>query len=103
MSTDLISLLGAYCQRTTLTGHSGEVFAVAVAPNGNSLVSGSGDGTVRIWDVASGQARALMRLDNPANAAAWVNTGMLAVGGPAGLYLFDFLRGVNTAASEQRE
>ena len=40
-----------------LTGHTGEVTAVAVAPDGSWLASGSRDGTVRIWDVASGRER----------------------------------------------
>ena len=33
----------------TLTGHSWFVFAVAYAPNGQLLATGSGDGTVKIW------------------------------------------------------
>ena len=43
-----------------LTGHTGEVEAVAVAPDGSWLASGGGDGTVRIWDVATGQERAVL-------------------------------------------
>ncbi|WP_172834087.1 WD40 domain-containing protein [Nitrospira japonica] len=38
------------------TGHAGAIHAVAVSPNGRYLASsGSQDGTVKIWDVASGQ------------------------------------------------
>ena len=43
-----------------LTGHAGPVKAVAVAPDGSWLASGSWDGTVRIWDVATGQERAVL-------------------------------------------
>ncbi|MFN7211089.1 MAG: WD40 repeat domain-containing protein [Aggregatilineales bacterium] len=35
----------------TLTGHTNYVTSVAWSPDGRSLVSGSGDGTVRIWGV----------------------------------------------------
>ena len=79
--------------RTTMKGRTGPVGAVAVAPDGSWLASGGRDGTVRIWDAATGQARALMRVDNGINACAWVGTSGLAVGGPAGLYLFDFIVG----------
>jgi len=34
-----------------------------------------------------------MRLDNDVHAAAWLGTSKLAVGGPAGLCVFDFLTG----------
>lgn len=36
-----------------------------------------------------------MRLDNDVHAAAWLGTSKLAVGGPAGLYLFDLLTGAS--------
>ena len=41
--------------RRTLTGHSGPVTALAIAPDGTWLATGSVDGTVRIWDTATGQ------------------------------------------------
>lgn len=39
----------------TFTGHSGQVESVAFSPDGTRIVSGSRDGTVRIWDTATGQ------------------------------------------------
>ena len=42
--------------RRTLQGHSRTVWAVAIAPNGDYIVSGSDDETVRIWDSASGMS-----------------------------------------------
>ena len=88
-------------QRAGLTGHTDAAYAVAAAPDGSWLASGCRDRSVRIWDVASGQTRALMRLDNSVNASAWLNLGTLAIGGPAGLYLFDFLTRVNQAATQR--
>ena len=41
-------------------GHTGWVYAVAVAPDGSWLASGGRDGTVRIWDVATGRERAVL-------------------------------------------
>ena len=35
-----------------------------ISPDSQWLATGGSDGTVRIWDAAPGQARALMRVDN---------------------------------------
>ena len=45
----------------TLTGHGGEVFAVAFAPDGRLLASGSSDQTIRLWDPITGAERKLLR------------------------------------------
>jgi len=39
----------------TIRGHSKAVFSVAYSPDGQRLVSGSFDGTAKIWDLASGR------------------------------------------------
>ncbi|CAD5982649.1 putative WD repeat-containing protein alr2800 [Planktothrix tepida] len=33
----------------TLTGHTGIVYSVAISPDNQTIVSGSQDGTIKIW------------------------------------------------------
>ena len=46
--------------RRVLTGHAEAVAAVAIAPDGSWLASGGDDGTVRIWDAATGLEQAVL-------------------------------------------
>ncbi|MDT9267754.1 MAG: WD40 repeat domain-containing protein, partial [Limnospira sp. PMC 1295.21] len=39
----------------TLTGHSGGVWAVAIAPDGKRAVSASWDETLKLWDLETGK------------------------------------------------
>jgi WD40 repeat protein len=39
----------------TLAGHSGSVGSCAWSPDGQRIVSGSGDETLRVWDAVSGK------------------------------------------------
>lgn len=41
---------------TVLSGHKGAVQTLSVTPDGQVLVTGGDDGTVRLWNVADGQA-----------------------------------------------
>ncbi len=38
-----------------LKGHTSRVYSVAFSSDGQRLASASGDGTVRVWNVASGE------------------------------------------------
>ena len=38
-----------------MEGHTDEVHAVAVTPDGKQVISGSWDGSLRVWDIENGQ------------------------------------------------
>jgi len=44
-----------------LCGHTDQVGALAFAPDGHVLASGSHDGTVRLWDPATGEELATLQ------------------------------------------
>ncbi len=68
--------------RQTLTGHANWVTAVAVSADGRTAVSGSGDRTVRAWDLAgTGDARVLTGHDGEVAAVAVSADGRTAVSG----------------------
>lgn len=46
-----------------LRGHTQEVFSLAFSPDDELIVSGSGDGTVRIWDLKTCACKTLMILE----------------------------------------
>jgi WD40 repeat protein len=48
-------------EQACLRGHTNEVVAIAVTPDGKTLVSGSLDRTIRLWDLATGKERATFR------------------------------------------
>jgi serine/threonine protein kinase len=48
--------LGNFVVVTTLTGHSDVVRSVAISPDGKMLASGSADKTIKLWNLANGQA-----------------------------------------------
>jgi WD40 repeat protein len=105
-------------QRAVLTGHKGPVTGVAIAPDGTWAASAPDgtwaasapddtwvaiapdgtwaasadeDGTVRVWDPATGLVSAAMRVDSALKGCAWSPSGQaLALAGDAGLYYFSF-------------
>ena len=68
---------GPCLTRPTATG----VPAVAVAPDGSWLASVGWDGTVRIWDAATGHVQAMMRADHAITTCAWLGSTRLSSAG----------------------
>jgi hypothetical protein len=57
-------------------GPGGKVLALALAPAGKVLATGHGDGTVRLWDAATGKALRQLRQDKlPVTSLAWLPDG----------------------------
>jgi cytochrome c len=70
-----------------LEGHQGPVAGLALSSDGRSLASASWDGTVRIWDIATGTTRVIEGHRGPVNAVTFLpgstlaSTGVLASAG----------------------
>ena len=66
-----------------LGGHSDYVRSVAFSPDGAVLISGSNDGTVRYWDIATGACLAIF-LQLPDGWIAFRPDGRFKLGGAVG-------------------
>ena len=58
-------------------GHTALVYSVCPSPDGSSLVTGSEDGTAKVWDVSTGACTATLQHPACVWDAAWLPTGEL--------------------------
>ena len=49
--------IGQYLPTLKLKGHKEQVFTLAFSPDGNTLLAGSEDGTIRAWDTTTGKQK----------------------------------------------
>ena len=83
----------------TLAGHTAEVLSLAFRPDGKMLASGSRDGTIKLWDVASATISATLNGHAPVRSVAFSPDGRtLATGGDdRTVKLWDVATGENTS------
>ena len=64
----IATLINCVAEKTS--AHSSEVYSVAFSPDGTKIVSGSRDGTIKVWD--SGAPRAQNRPSLAKTDAIWL-------------------------------
>ncbi|MFH0903250.1 MAG: hypothetical protein V2A73_21685, partial [Pseudomonadota bacterium] len=81
--------------KARLSGHAGGIWGMAFTPDGESLVTGGIDGTVRIWSLASTTGRVFANYGSPVERlASSPDGGLLGIPTEAGLvFLADMANG----------
>lgn len=83
--------------RRTLSGHTGSIRACCFSPSGALVASGSGDATVRLWDVTTGDAvRALTGHSSKVNAVTFSPDGACIASGAGTSWDIADAEGVST-------
>jgi cytochrome c len=81
----LLSLLACAAAHAQLRGHGGPVRAVAIAPDGETALSGSFDSSAIRWSLKRNAALQVLRFHEGAvNAVAFLKDGRMATGGEDG-------------------
>jgi len=81
--------------------HTARVNALVFSPDGNLLASGSWDGTVKVWELASGRLRWTGRHTNQVNRVVFSPSGtrLASAGSDATIRLWDVSAGLNTSVA----
>ena len=95
----MLSVFGLYDAQSgqelnLLIGHTDSVNSVSFSPDGQTLASGSYDGTVRLWDVVTGSEKQTLTLWGSVASVSFSPDGQtLASGGGLEITLWDVLTG----------
>jgi WD40 repeat protein len=85
-----------------LKGHREYVRSVAFSPDGRILVSGSGDGTVRLWDTTTWRSMRTLRVKEGVNGVAFSPDGdVTAVAARDAVTLWDIAKGLRVRSLPQ--
>jgi WD40 repeat protein/tetratricopeptide (TPR) repeat protein/tRNA A-37 threonylcarbamoyl transferase component Bud32 len=85
----------------TLLGHKDPVHGVAFSPDGKHVVTSSGDGTVRVWDAASGKEIRVLQAGRVSQGVAYSPDGRYvaaAISGPHAIKVWDAASGSEVLA-----
>ncbi|MFM5961962.1 MAG: WD40 repeat domain-containing protein, partial [Dolichospermum sp.] len=69
--------------KLTLEGHSSYVNAIAITPDGRTVISGSDDKTIKTWDLTTGNKVATFTGESPILSCAVAPDGLTVVAGEA--------------------
>ncbi|MBA2540919.1 MAG: WD40 repeat domain-containing protein, partial [Deltaproteobacteria bacterium] len=81
-----------------LRGHTGQLLDIAISPSGSQVATASDDGTVRVWDAATGAHRQTLTGPKGLMFAQWADDARLIWGGSDGVVaISDVASGAKTA------
>src|SRR5262249_54863090 len=77
-------------ERAAHNGHTGPIYAMAVAGHGNQLISGGQDRTVRMWDLSTGKEKVCIATPGPVYGLALApDSGILAAMGNDAITVYE--------------
>lgn len=83
-------------QSIVYNGHNGIVHSLAIEPQGQFMVSGSEDGTIKFWEILTGRCWRTVNIGSPVRLVAWcpnANISVVSVVTNKQIYMFNSLLG----------